>query len=306
MSTSLTIALEWFKNPDHLPMIAGIELGWFEEAGYAVELIEPEGHYDGLEAALNGEVHFACNEPLHMLDRPRPGLKALGCFFETEGGILLKREAVERLRNGGKIRIASPVSEFIPDSIACEILNRWAEGQGFRITDEQVQIEPAGFEHLSNLQAGFDAAWLCFANFEGVEAKQAGLDHVLISSNDVGLENFSALELFAGERFLAEHLHIARQVTDILARGAAFCKDDPARARELYYQHTGEAPNELMDAIIADTCPRLVTEVKADPQRWKALWQQFSDMGLSHVDAAGFDSLYTPIKREGKVYRMNG
>jgi ABC-type nitrate/sulfonate/bicarbonate transport system substrate-binding protein len=29
----LQLGLEWFLNPDHLPMIAGIELGWYREAG---------------------------------------------------------------------------------------------------------------------------------------------------------------------------------------------------------------------------------------------------------------------------------
>ena len=27
----LTVGLEWFLNPDHMPLILGIEKGWFKE-----------------------------------------------------------------------------------------------------------------------------------------------------------------------------------------------------------------------------------------------------------------------------------
>ena len=39
---TLRVGLEWFLNPDHLPLIAGIELGWFAQAGLELELIAPD------------------------------------------------------------------------------------------------------------------------------------------------------------------------------------------------------------------------------------------------------------------------
>lgn len=35
----------WFRmvlNPDHLPLILGIEKGWFKEEALEIEMIEPE------------------------------------------------------------------------------------------------------------------------------------------------------------------------------------------------------------------------------------------------------------------------
>jgi len=89
----LQLGLEWFLNPDHLPMIAGIELGWYRDAGLGLKLVVPDDHYDSLAASAAGEIAFSCNEPLHMIDAPRPGLAAPGCFFETDGGILLHQQA---------------------------------------------------------------------------------------------------------------------------------------------------------------------------------------------------------------------
>ncbi len=288
----LQLGLEWFLNPDHLPMIAGIELGWYRDAGLSLELVVPDDHYDGLAATVRGDIAFSCNEPLHMIDAPRPGLAALGCFFETDGGILLHRASGRRLLEGGKIRIASPVAGGVTDAIAIEILARWCGQHGAAFEPGQVVIEGAGFGHLENLRQGFDGAWLCFANFEGVEARLLELDVDFICTDRVGLRNFSALELFTSHAFLEEHGDIVQVVVDLVSRGAALCRDDPAQAAQLWYAHSGETPTDLMDAIIADTCPRLVSPVRRDAGRWQEMWAQFDEMGLAQVDAEGYRALY--------------
>jgi ABC-type nitrate/sulfonate/bicarbonate transport system substrate-binding protein len=289
----LQLSLEWFLNPDHLPLIAGIELGWYRDAGLALELLVPDDHYDGLAATVSGEIAFACNEPLHMIDADRPGLKALGCFFETDGGILLQRAAGQRLLEGGAVRLASPVAGGVTDAIAVEILSRWCAGQGADFAPAQVTIEGAGFEHLANLRAGFDGAWLCFANFEGVEARLATMDTHFITTTDVGMHNFSALELFTSGGFLARHPAVVDTVTRLIGDGARLCRDNPAQAAELWYRYSATEPTVLMDAIIADTCPRLVGPVLRDAARWQGMWAQFDRLGLSQVDRAGYAALYS-------------
>ncbi len=290
----LDVALEWFLNPDHLPFIMGLHKGWFREAGLEVQLRAPEDHYDGLAGVVSGDVAFACNEPLHMIDAHRPGLKALGCFFETAGGILLQPQGRERLLAGAGIRLASPVAGEVTDDLAVEILRRWAEKRGAAFEPDQVVIESAGFEHLKNLQAGYDGAWLCFANFEGVEARHLGVEVEFISTSEVGLANFSALELFTGERLLNEHPDAVDRFVDIVSRGASVCGQDPAEAAETWYAHTGEQPDPLMDAIIADTCQRLISPVQRDSERWRPMWQQFAELGLSQVNAEAYEALYRP------------
>lgn len=288
----LQLSLEWFLNPDHLPLIAGIDQGWYGEAGLELELLVPEDHYDGLAATARGDIAFSCNEPLHMIDAHRPGLRALGCFFETDGGILLQRAAGQRLLDGGPVRLASPVAGGVIDAIAREILSRWCSRQGAMFDPAQVRIEGAGFEHLVNLRDGFDGAWLCFANFEGVEARLAGMDTHFIATSDVELQNFSALELFTSQGFLGKHPEVVETVTGLIGKGARLCRDDPAKAAELWYRHSATQPSDLMDAIIADTCPRLISPVQRDAARWLGMWEQFDTLGLSQVDRDGYAALY--------------
>jgi putative hydroxymethylpyrimidine transport system substrate-binding protein len=288
----LQIALEWFLNPDHLPLIVGLTEGWYREAGLEVELVQPDDHYDGLAAVAAGEIAFACNEPLHMVDALRPGLRALGCFFETEGGILLHASSARKLLAGEPIRLASPVAGGVTDTIAREILKGWAAKQGLSLDPASIAIEGAGFMHLENMQADFDGAWLCFANFEGVEARAADLDHVFVTAAMGDFPNFSALELFTHAGFLREHGDVVECLRGIISRGAQACMDDPAFAARSWYAYSGSTPDPLMDAILRDTCPRLVAPLLRDSARWRRMWAEFEARGLSAVDAEGFAELY--------------
>jgi hypothetical protein len=47
-----------------------------------------------------------------------------------------------------------------------------------------------------------------------------------------------------------------------------------------------------MDAILRDTCPRLVAPLVRDAQRWQPMWAAFQARGMSAVDAGGFAALY--------------
>lgn len=289
----IQLALEWFLNPDHLPLIAGIDQGWFAEAGLDVEFIIPEDHYDGLTAVAAGDIALACNEPLHMIDEPRPCLRALGCFFETDGGILLTGQGIKRLSNGQTIRLASPVAGGVTGTIAIEILKRWFEQQSSPIRPEQIAIESAGFQHLDNIRAGFDGAWLCFANFEGVEARHTDIETRFITTREVGLENFSALELFTGQDFLTRHPDVIETICDLISRGAEYCRHNVGLAADIWYRYSAGPREALMDAIIVDTCPRLVSPLVRNVEKWRPMWRQFDQLGHSAVDHAGFEALYS-------------
>jgi hypothetical protein len=52
---------------------------------------------------------------------------------------------------------------------------------------ERVAIEPAGFAHVDNLTAGYDGAWLAFANVEGVSARVRGLDTAAGDNLEAGI-----------------------------------------------------------------------------------------------------------------------
>ena len=80
----LVVGLEWFLNPDHLPLILGMKKGWFSEQNLEIEMIEPEQHFDALEEIENGSMDIAITEPIHLVEYKAMNENVVGfCSIST-------------------------------------------------------------------------------------------------------------------------------------------------------------------------------------------------------------------------------
>ncbi|UZK70487.1 ABC transporter substrate-binding protein [Sphingomonas sp. S1-29] len=286
----LRIALEWFLNPDHLPLIAARDR--LAREGLHIELVIPDDHYDGFEALAAGEVELVVNEPLHLVEQRACKLRSYGCFFATDGGVLIHRASLARLVAGQPVRIASPVSNPTTDQLCKDILAAWIRQQGGAGGTDHVGIEPAGFAHVDNLVAGYDGAWLAFANVEGVAARVRGLDTQLITTGEAGIPNFSALELIgAATADDATRTAIAKLVAALDAVIPDLVAD-PAAARELWYAASGEQPGEEVDAIVEASLRKFIAPVAPDIEMWRPMWRYLHTHGGDVVDAPAFEAMF--------------
>lgn len=292
---TLKITLEWFINPDHLPMIAGIQSGRYAEHGIDVQLIEPSDHYDGFHDLLNGNIDLHSNEPLHLFEHHHPEIRALGCFFETDGGVLLRRDRVGKLQNGETVRICTPAAEPKTNRIGYEILRRYAEKNGFRLPETQIEFVQADFHHIDNLlnNPNLDGAWLCFYNFEAIEAKHKNLDFLFIDQHQSPFANFSALELMSTESILTQKGSTIAQFLQISSEMTTLCQQNPQLAKQYYYAYTQTQADDLMDAIIDDTLPRLVSPIRADAARWQNVREMMAELGLIKLTDAQYAQLFS-------------
>lgn len=288
--TRLRIALEWFLNPDHLPLLAARQQ--WQIAGRHIDLVVPDDHYDGFAALADGTVDLVVNEPLHLVEQRDLELTSHGCFFATDGGVLMHREALTRLTKGAPVRIASPVSNPTTDGLCIDILRGWMAGQGATLQSDQIRIEAAGFSHVDNLADGFDGAWLAFANVEGVSAQVRGMDTQLITTAEAGIPNFSALELI-GAADASEDVRaaIASLVATLDAVTPGLCAD-PMAARALWYRASGAAPDAEADAIVDASLPRFLAPVRRSAEMWRPMWRYLHGRGGDVVDEARFEAMF--------------
>lgn len=279
----MKIALEWYLNPDHLPLLAA------REAGLDLTLVVPDEHYDGFDALARGEVTLVVNEPLHLVEQRALKLRAHGTFFATDGGVLMQRAALAALRDGAPVRIASPVSGATTDALCRDILAGWL---GRALAANQLTIETAGFAHVDNIAAGFDGAWLAFANVEGVDARLRGLDTVMVTTAEAGLPHFSALELIGRADAAAADIAAVEALVETLGLVVPALVRDPVAALALWYRASGEAPSAVADAIVADTLRRLVAPVRADAARWRPMWRYMATHGGDVVDTETYEAMF--------------
>jgi len=290
----IKIALEWFLNPDHLPMIAGVLTGKYKEKGLDVEIIEPEEHYDGFEALKQGEIDIHCNEPLHLFEHYFDGIRSLGCFFETRGGVMIRADRVEKLKSNGKIKITTPAANEVTDKIGFEILRRYAQKNGFSIDRENVEFVETDFWHIKNLQRdeSFDGAWLCFYNFEGIEAEMEGVENLFIDQFESPYPNFSALEFMTSKKIVEEKGEALCTFIEVTNEMATYLKESPIEAQAIFYDYSKQERTKLMDNIILDTLTRLETDIKADAKRWRALYEFLEGLGLMQLDERQYDDIW--------------
>lgn len=278
----LNIALEWFLNPDHLPFIAGVALGKYKEAGVDVNIIEPTDHYDGFDALNEGTIDIHVNEPLHLFEHYFDGIKSLGCFFETRGGVMIRQDRVEKLHNGQKIKITTPASNEITNKIGFEIIKRYGEKNNITIKRENVEFVQMDFYHIKNMQENidFDGAWLCFYNFEGIEAELAGFDNLFIDQSQANYPNFSALELMSTKEIIESKKEAIEKFVKITGEMATYLKSHPLETKTIYYDYTKTEKSKLMENIIEDTLGRFEENIVSNKDRWRELYHFLEELEL--------------------------
>ena len=286
----IKLALEWFINPDHLPFIVGLDKDLYKKNNIELEIIEPEGHYDGFKELAQNNIQFATNEPLHLIEKYQKNICSIGNFFETNGGIIFTTKGYENLVNKKEIKITSPVSNPVTDKIANDIIQRHLKK--INKINNNIKIVANDFYHIKHLKAGFDAAWLCFENFEGVESKLEGLKVKKLYLDDVEIPNFCALDLFASKSFTITNKNLINDFKSITQESIKFISSDLDYSRSVYYAYTKTTPSPLMDNIIKDTIHRFKNPFDNSKTKWKNLHQYVVKEKISDISDSQYNDMF--------------
>ena len=277
----IKLALEWFINPDHLPFIVGLDKGLYKKNNIELEIIEPKGHYDGFKELAKNNIQLATNEPLHLIEKYQNNICSIGNFFETNGGIIFTKNGYNNLINGKQVKITSPVSNPVTDKIANDIIQRHLKKIGKK--NNSIKIVANDFYHIKHLKAGFDAAWLCFENFEGVESKLEGLDIKKLYLEDVEIPTFCALDVFASKTFAGNNKNLINDFTSMAQESIKILSVDLDYSKSSYYSYTKTKPSPLMDNIIKDTIHRFKNPFDNSKNKWKNLHQYVVTQKISDI-----------------------
>ena len=285
----LRLGLEWFLNPDHLPFLIAQELGWLEQAGIELELVEPAEHMDALAQIESGQLDLAITEPIHLVEDRAQGGHVVGFarFLHTNGGVMyLRGQGIERPRDMAGRRVQYPGA---PGPGGLAIVRTMIEADGGALNSP---LEPVnrGFFHTDALASGqADVATLAFYNFEVVEARQRGLDAGLFALKDWGVPDFCQLILITTPALLAERAQVIGALLKLLSRGLDFIHQHPEQARQIYMRRAKVDPADpLMSAIFEATVPCFTFDLSMSEAYYHVLSAWMHERGLisSPVSAA--------------------
>ncbi|WP_019039064.1 ABC transporter substrate-binding protein [Psychroflexus tropicus] len=285
----MKLAIEWFLNPDHLPIIIAKEKGFLKGQGIKdFELIVPSDHYDGLQELISGNIQLATNEPLHLIEQYHPEFLSLGTYFETKGGVIMKRNSFEALKRGEKIQVATPVSNEKTNGIGLEIIKRYAAKQGYSLNDTQIEFVAKDFYLVKHMKEGADAGWLYFYNFEGVEAEHEHMDVIHMDANTAGFANFCALDLFTSQSYYNNHPDKINAFVQAIKQGIDFIENHSEEAFSIYYDYTKEEKSPLMDEILKATSKCFYKNFESSAEKELPILNFFNDIGITDLSENEF------------------
>jgi ABC-type nitrate/sulfonate/bicarbonate transport system substrate-binding protein len=290
----LRVSLEWFLNPDHLPMVLGIVLGKYKEHGIDVELIEPTDHYDGFRDLVDNKIDIHINEPLHLFEHYFDGIKSLGCYFETDGGVMIRESSIDKLKSDKQIKITTPASNSVTNKIGFEVLKRYAKKEGFNISKDNVEFIENDFYHIDNMlkDDSLDGAWLCFYNFEGIEAEHRDFKNLFINQHNSPYPNFSALEMMSTEQILDTKEELISKFVIITNDMVKYAKNNPIESSKIYYEYSKNDKNAIMDNIIIDSIDRFISPLNSSEDKWYELYKFLEELEIISIDISKYSKIF--------------
>ena len=288
---TLRLGLEWFLNPDHVPLLVAQDQGWWADAGIDLTIIEPEEHLDAVEAIEDGQMDVAITEPLHLVEDRAEGRPVVGFarFLHTNGGVMYRTDGpIERPRNMVGARVQYPGA---PGPGGKAIVRTMIEADGGTCDPDALTPVNNSFYHTDALiEDKADVATLVFYNFELVEAHHRGLDADFFALKDWGIPDFCQLVLITTPAKLDAQGDLLRRFVRVLRRGIDFLHQHPDAARQIYVAHTDTDPDDALTAdIFAATLPCFTYDFAMAPRYYDQLAAWMARTGLIADAAASAD-----------------
>lgn len=283
---TVTLGLEWFLNPDHIPFFVADERGYYEAEGLELEVWEPEEHYDTLEMLGAGELDFAITEPIHLVPDRSAGVPVQGIakFLHTRGGIQYpaNRNWDSPADMDPGVRLNYPGA---PGEGGRRMVAYMAQQAGGTLTADDIVPVDRGFHHTDALVDGdADAAFLAFHNFEIVESRYRGFETALWELPEYGVPDFNQLILTASDEKIEANSEQVQRFVRATRRGVVDTVEAGQDAAALFFERhpaVREDQPELLDEITDATLDCFTPDLAQDTGMYRDLIDFCEELDLS-------------------------
>jgi len=279
----VTVVLDWVPNTNHTGLYVAQQMGYFEEEGLNVEIIQPsEGGSADLIAAGQGDFGISYQEQVtyaRTAANPLP-IKAIAAIIQhnTSG-------------------FASPVDRNIttPKNFEGKKYGGWgspmevATLKGLMGIDNgdfsQVEIVDVGAMDFFTAVNGYvDFTWI-FYGWDGISAelKDYPINFIRLQDVDPNLDFYTPV-IIASEDYLQKNPETARKFLRAVSRGYEYAIANPEEAADMLLVDNPEIDRELAVA----SQKYLAGEYQGDASQWgvmnESIWTNYSkwmyDQGL--------------------------
>lgn len=296
--TKIRFLLDWTPNTNHTGVYAASSLGFYEEEGLEVEIIQP-GESSALSLVAAGKADFCVTfqEELAVAlssDTPLPVTSVAALIQHNTSGIIsLANNNIQTPKDMSGHSYATwdtPIEKAI--------IRELVEADGG--TYEEIEMIPnTVMDVVAALQVDIDMVWIYYA-WDGIATELAGLETNFIDFGkaDESLDFYTPV-LAASTDYLSENDDIARKFLAATARGYEYAIDKPDQAAEILLEAAPELDRELVLASQSWLADRYKAEVDqwgyVDIERWDNFfaWMHEQDLINRRLESGeGFTNEY--------------
>jgi ABC-type nitrate/sulfonate/bicarbonate transport system substrate-binding protein len=276
--TPVTLMLDWVPNTNHTGFFVAQKEGFFDDAGLAVEIIQP-GEVFAEQAVAGGAADFGISfqEQITLARADDVPLVSIAAIIQNNTSGFASRTGKspsdwEGLRYGS---FGSPFEEpTLRELMRCD-------GGDY----DALEVVDIGFSDSLALldQEQIGLAWI-FNGWQGVQADQQGIDLEVVMMEDWFdcIPDYYTPVIIAAESTLEERPEMVRAFLKAVSRGFEFAINDPSAAADILL----DAVPELDAQLVRDSQEWLSPRYQSDAPRWGeqdlAVWQAYSQWMADH------------------------
>jgi putative hydroxymethylpyrimidine transport system substrate-binding protein len=264
----LVFMLDWFPNPDHVPLYAALGEGYFTQEGLRITLQVPANPDDPLKLAAAGRVDVAVNYESNVIMARSRGLpvRSIGLLvgeplttimFLKSSGIRSPKDLVGR-------RVGFSVTG-LEDALIDQIVRSDGAAQSnLKMVNVSFDLVPA------LLTRKVDAVIGAYRNVERIQIELQGQAVGMFEPEKYGVPAFYELVLITSDKTLSSRRADLERFVRAVSRGLAFTAQHPDAAFKRYIQAYPKLNDAFNRKSFEATRPYYARSQTQTRARWEA------------------------------------
>lgn len=279
----ITFVLDWTPNTNHTGVYVAQKLGYFDEAGIEVNIVQPPE--DGATSLVaSGNAQFGVDfqdsiAPAFGTEEPLP-VTAVAAILQhnTSGIISLKGNGIDRPKGlEGKTYATwnAPIEKAMLQNVV--------EGDGGDFS--KVNLRPSTVNDvIAGLQTDVDAVWIYYA-WDGIATEVKGVETDYFSFRDLNpaFDYYTPI-LVANNSFLNEKPETAKKFLKAVQQGYEYAISHPEEAADILLKAAPELDRDITVASQKWIASQYKAEAeqwgRIDPNRWNAFYSWLNENEL--------------------------
>ncbi len=301
-TAKITIALDWTPNTNHTGIYVADKLGYFEDAGIEVEIIE--ALESGAEAVVgSGTAQFGISFQDYLVplfaapeDEQLPITAVAAIIQHNTSGIISPKAlgitTPSELCGHSYATWELPIEQAIMKKVITDDNGNW----------DEVELIPQYVENIQGaFDSGIDSVWIYYG-WDGVNTELAGVETNFFYFKDYGDElDYYSPVIIGNSEYMSENSDTTKKFLEAVKKGYEYSIENPEEAAKILVEANEGLDLELCTASqkwLADKYQDDAAEWGViDSERWDSFFAWVYENGLCESEIPegyGFTNEYLP------------